>query len=387
MKSVAIIPLRAGSKGIPHKNKKKILGRPLFTWSLAEAAKSNLDEVYVFTDDTGIISYIEKEYAWNAKIKVMRRSADSASDTASTENAMIEFSKKINHNYDVLVLLQATSPLVTAVDINNTIEALSEGKDAALTVVHTKRFLWSKDGQSLNYEYASRPRRQDFQGGMRVENGAVYATKKKQFLASENRLGGNIAVVEMPEDTLYEIDETEDWVIVEQLLANRVHKFKGTALAHIKLLVLDVDGVFTNTTVTNNAQGEFSKTFSMKDGMGLEILRESGVQVMVMTSENSEVVRTRMEKLGIEDLYLGVKDKYSRIDQVLNEKGLNRCDIAYMGDDINDLANIASVALGVSPADGVAEVKNKADLILSAKGGEGAIRELVEFIIKHNKRF
>lgn len=387
MKSVAIIPLRAGSKGIPHKNKKKILGRPLFTWALAEAAKSKLDEVYVFTDDKGIISYIEREYTWNSKIKVMRRSADSASDTASTECAMLEFSKKLEHNYDVLVLLQATSPLLTAEDIDRTIAEVEQGKDSALTVVHTKRFLWSKDGQSLNYDYLLRPRRQDFEGGMRVENGAVYATTKTQFLNSKNRIGGDIAVVEMPEDTLYEIDEKGDWLVVEQLLANRVHQHKGADLGQIKLLVLDVDGVFTNTTVTNNAQGEFSKTFSMKDGMGLEILRESGVQVMVMTSENSEVVRSRMVKLGIEDLYLGVRDKYSRIDQVLKEKGLQRSDVAYMGDDINDLANIASVAFGVCPADGVAEVKNKADLILSAKGGEGAIRELVEFVIKHNKRF
>ncbi len=386
MKKVAIIPLRAGSKGIPQKNKKKMLGRPLFSWSLGEAIKSRLDEVYVFTDDEGIIDYVTKEYQWTDKVKVMRRSAESASDTASTEDAMVEFSSKINEDYDLMVLLQATSPLVTAVDINNTIEAVENGKDAALTLVHTKRFIWNREGQSLNYDYMQRPRRQDFDEGLMIENGAVYATTKAQFLSSKNRIGGDIAVVEMPEDTLYEIDEAEDWLVIERLLANRLQKEKG-ALGQIKLLVLDVDGVFTDCKVTNNASGEFSKTFSMKDGMGLEILRQNGVEVAVMTSETSDVVKSRMDKLQIKDLYMGVKDKYSRINDVLKEKGLSRSDMAYIGDDVNDLANIASVGLGACPADAVAEVKAGADLLLSNTGGNGAIRELVDFIIKHNKRF
>jgi len=386
MKKVAIIPLRAGSKGIPHKNKKKLLGRPLFTWSLGEAIKSALDEVYVFTDDEGIIDYVNKEYHWTNKVKVLRRSAESASDTASTEDAMVEFSSLIAQDYDLLVLLQATSPLVSAQDIDRTIEAVENGKDSALTVVHTKRFIWNKNGESLNYDYLHRPRRQDFEKGLLIENGAVYASTKAQFLNSKNRLGGDIAVVEMPEDTLYEIDEADDWLVIERLLAKRLHKQKGP-LQVIKLLVLDVDGVFTDAKVTNSKEGEFSKTFSMKDGMGLEILRQAGVEVAVMTSETSAVVKSRMDKLQIEALYMGVKDKYSRIDEILQEKGLKRADIAYIGDDVNDLANIASVGLGACPSDAVAEVKQHADAILTRAGGQGAIRELVEFIIKLNDRF
>lgn len=385
MKKVAIIPLRAGSKGIPEKNKKKIMGRPLFSWSLGEAIKSMLDEVYIFTDDNGIIDYVEKEYQWTPKVKVLKRSAKSASDTASTEDAMLEFSSLIKEDYDVMVLIQATSPLVRAEDIDKTIAEVEGGKDSALTVVHTKRFIWSSKGKSLNYDYMNRPRRQDFNDGLRIENGAVYATSKRQFLASKNRLGGDVAVVEMPEESLYEIDEVEDWLVVEKLLANRLQKQKG-ALGGLKLLVLDVDGVFTDCKITNNESGEFSKTFSMKDGMGLEILRQSGVEVAVMTSEISDVVKSRMDKLQINELYMGVKDKYSRIDELLKLKGVQRNEIAYIGDDVNDLANIASVGLGACPADAVAEVKANADLVLSKTGGNGAIRELVDFIIKQNKR-
>lgn len=385
MKKVAIIPLRAGSKGIPHKNRRKILGRPLFCWSLGEAIRSELDEVYVYTDDEYIIRFIEKEYQWTNKVKVLKRSEASATDTASTEDAMVEFSEAIHHDYDILTLLQATSPLLTAEDINKTLKEIENGNDSALTVVHTKRFIWNGEGESLNYDYMNRPRRQDFDKGLMIENGAVYVSTKAQFLESKNRLGGNIGVVEMPEDTLYEIDELQDWLVVEKLLYNRMLVQKGTQ-GKIKLLVLDVDGVFTNATVTNNGSGEFSKSFSMRDGMGLEILRENGVEVAVMTAEVSDVVKSRMEKLQINDLYLGVKDKYARLNEVLAQKGLTRNDVAYMGDDINDLANISSVALGVCPADAVMDVIQNADLVLSKNGGQGAIRELAEFVIKNNKR-
>ena len=121
MKKVAIIPLRKGSKGIPGKNKKKLLGRPLFSWVLGAAIFSDLDEVYVFTDDEEILNYVEKEYHWTTKVKGLLRDDVNANDTASTESAMLEFAEKINYNFDMLCLLQATSPLTTAENINEAI--------------------------------------------------------------------------------------------------------------------------------------------------------------------------------------------------------------------------------------------------------------------------
>src|SRR6218665_3066061 len=123
MKKTAIIPLRKNSKGIPGKNKKKMLGRPLFSWVLTAAIFSELDEVYVFTDDEDIISYVNKEYFWTPKVKTLLRNDENASDIASTESAMIEFAELITNDFDILCLLQATSPLTKAQDINT---ALSE---------------------------------------------------------------------------------------------------------------------------------------------------------------------------------------------------------------------------------------------------------------------
>lgn len=382
---IAIIPLRKNSKGIPGKNKKKLVGRPLFCWVLAEAIFSDLDEVYVFTDDTEIIDFVNKNYAWATKVKTLLRGDENASDTATTESAMREFSEKINGHFDLLCLLQATSPLLLAADINNALEKITkEGFDAALSVVKTHRFTWSSNGTPQNYEVGNRPRRQDFEG-MLVENGAVYCTTKEAFIASKNRISGNIGVVEMPEDTLLEIDTETDWLLVEQLLMERQKKQKESK--KITHLVLDVDGVFTNGTVIYDKNGEMAKQFDMRDGMGLEILREHGVEVTVMTSEESEIVAQRMKKLKIANVHLGVKDKYALLKQLLKEKNISINNVAYMGDDVNDLANMCSAGWSLAPNNATAIVKLHADIILSKDSGNGAIREACEFIMKYNKRF
>jgi N-acylneuraminate cytidylyltransferase len=386
MKSVAIIPLRKGSKGIPGKNKKKILGRPLYQWCLGEAVFSDLDEVYVFTDDEEIIEQVEKEYAWAPKVKVLLRSEKSATDGASTECAMLEFAEQIQFNFDVICLLQATSPLTSRQDINNTLSKLHIDKfDSALSVVRTKRFIWDENGKSLNYDHFHRPRRQEFDG-LCIENGAVYASTKKQFLEGQNRLGGSIGIVEMPEDTLTEIDELSDLLIMEKLLLNRLSLHKA-APQKIELLVLDVDGVFTDGRVGVSGEGELFKSFSLRDGMGLENLRNSGVELVVMTSENSPIVERRMKKLGIQNLYMGVKDKFSRLSNILQEKGLERNQLAYVGDDSNDLVNLISVGWGFCPNNAVLAVKSYCDFVLVNNGGDMAIREVSDFIVKYNQRF
>ncbi len=386
MRKVAIIPLRAGSKGIPMKNRKRILGRPLFTWVLGEAIFSNLDEIYVYTDDQWIADFITQEYTWSSKVKILERPESTATDTASTELAMQEFVKQIDHNYDILCLLQATSPLTKRYDINQCLSLVESGEyDSTLSVVETKRFIWSQRGESLNYDYTHRPRRQDFDG-MLMENGAVYATTKKQFENSGIRLGGNIGIVPMREETLAEIDEPVDFSIITTLIQTDLQQMKGQG-SKIKTLFLDVDGVFTPAQIAYSQDGELSKTFNMQDGMGLQLIRETGVEVVVITSENSLIVKERMDKLGINHLYMGVKDKFSRMEAILSELDCTRDETAYMGDDINDLSCLASVGWGITPRNGVPEVKSLVDMITSEKGGDGAIREAVDFIMKWNRRF
>ena len=385
MKKTAIIPLRKDSKGIPGKNKKKMLGRPLFSWVLGEAIFSDLDEVFVFTDDVEIIDYIAKEYHWTTKVKALLRSKENASDTASTESAMMEFAQQIQYDFDVLCLLQATSPMTTARDINTTLAKIEiENYDSALTVVNTHRFTWNANGTPQNYDVFHRPRRQDFEG-LLIENGAVYATTKQAFLESKNRVSGKIGLVTMPENTLVEIDAMTDWKIVEELLASRLKKAKQQQ--RIDYLVLDVDGVFTNGQVFYSAEGELTKAFDMRDGMGLEILRQNQVEVVVITSENSALVAQRMKKLQIENTFLGIKDKYAFLQQFAKTRNASFNAFAYIGDDVNDLANISAVGWSFTPSNATTIVKLNADYLLTKASAEGAIREACEWIMKYNERY
>lgn len=385
MKKTAIIPLRKDSKGIPGKNKKKMLGRPLFSWVLTEAVFSELDAVYVFTDDAEIIDYIHKEYHWTPKVKALLRSDENAGDTASTESAILEFTELIEYDFDILCLLQATSPMTTASDINAVLAKIENQKyDSALTVVNTHRFTWNADGTPQNYDVFNRPRRQDFQG-LLIENGAVYATSKTAFLNSKNRASGTIGLISMLETTLVEIDSMTDWKIVEELLASRLKRAKKHQ--RIDYLVLDVDGVFTNGQVYYSADGELTKAFDMRDGMGLEILRQYQVEVVVITSENSALVAQRMKKLQIENVFLGVKDKYAFLQHFARVKNTGFQAMAYIGDDVNDLANICTVGWSFAPANATDIVKRNADYLLTKSSAEGAIREACEKIIAYNERY
>ena len=385
MHKIGFIPLRKNSKGILNKNKRKMVGRPLFSWVLGEAIFSDLDVVYIFTDDEEIISYVKREYAWSNKVIAVLRGGKNASDKASTESAIFEFCDENKVDFDVFCLLQATSPFTTSKNINTCINKITEESyDSAVTVAKTHRFIWDSEGNALNYDIYKRPRRQDFKG-LLVENGAVYTTTKASLFNQKNRLGGNIAVVQMADDSLHEIDTEADWIVVEQLLIQRQKKQKQTD--KITHLVLDVDGVFTDGSVVYNKEGEFSKQFDIRDGMGLEILRQHGVHVMVMTSEQSETVAQRMKKLKIKDLYLGVKDKFSFLNNIILERKLSLNNIAYIGDDVNDLANLCSVGWSMTPKNATQIVKQHADMILPQNSGAGAIRYACEFIINYNQRY
>ncbi len=386
MKSIGFIPLRKGSKGIPGKNKKKLLGRPLFCWALGEAIASQLDTIYIFTDDEDIITFVHKEYHWTDKVKTVKRSEESATDAASTEMGMLEFVNRLEAPFDILCLLQATSPFTTSFDINACLDKVQSGAnyDSALTVVNTHRFTWYEDGTPKNYDVFNRPRRQDFEG-LLIENGACYVTTSSAFRESKNRISGNIATVQMPEDSLTEIDSLTDWKIVEELLAARLKtKKQSNRITH---LILDVDGVFTDGCIYYGAEGELMKKFDMRDGMGLEILRQYNVEVMVMTSEDSQIVASRMKKLKINDVFMGVKDKYSLLSRIVTDRDLSFSNIAYIGDDVNDMANICAAGWSFTPANATMPIKNHADVILQNNSAEGAIREACDFIIKYNNRY
>jgi 3-deoxy-D-manno-octulosonate 8-phosphate phosphatase (KDO 8-P phosphatase) len=152
--------------------------------------------------------------------------------------------------------------------------------------------------------------------------------------------------------------------------------------APIKLVLTDVDGVWTDTGVYYAENGELLKRFSIRDGMGVErLLHIAKVETGIVSGENSGAVIKRAEKLGITELHLGIRDKTVALREIMMRRGLVPEQIAFIGDDTNDLAVMQAAGLSACPADAVAPVKIAADFVCENRGGHGAFRDFAEFII------
>ena len=153
------------------------------------------------------------------------------------------------------------------------------------------------------------------------------------------------------------------------------------SLQKIKLLALDVDGVLTDGSIYISPAGEVFKGFNAKDGMGISCALRSGLQIAVITGRQSPIVERRCEELGITLLQQGVKDKRLALQQMAPKLGLVREEIAYMGDDLNDIPAFKASGLNLVPADAAIEVMAVADIITKASGGRGAVREAITMIL------
>lgn len=384
--NVAYIPVRGGSKSIPLKNIKTICGKPLVYWTMRAACECRyIDAVYIATDSEEIRKTVEAfqvDETIFKKSMVIGRSAESASDTASTESAMLEFAN--NYEFDNIVLIQATSPLLTSSDLNRGFEVFEEeGTDSVLSVVPQKRFNWSKSGNGCvhptNYDIFERPRRQVFEGYY-VENGAFYISTKVNLLKYKNRISGNIKAVEMSEDAFFEIDEPDDWIIIEALMKkNGISvNFK---IPEIKMFLTDCDGCLTDGGMYYSENGDELKKFNTRDGMGFKLLREKGILTGIITSESADINRRRAEKLKLDILEAGCIDKLATIKRICDEKSIGLENVVYIGDDINDIDAVQAVGYGCAPADAIPEVKAIAKYITTSNGGEGVIREVVDKIL------
>ncbi len=153
----------------------------------------------------------------------------------------------------------------------------------------------------------------------------------------------------------------------------------------IKMIILDVDGTLTDGSINIDNNGIESKSFNVKDGFAIVSAKKLGINFAIITGRNSKVVEKRAEELGITDIYQGIENKAEKIEEIKLKYNLKKENIAYIGDDINDLPGLMKAELKGTPYDGVQEVKKIADFISTSKGGEGAVREFVEYILRVQK--
>lgn len=378
----AFIPVRGGSKSIPLKNIREFCGKPLVYWNIAALQAAGLVDKIVVATDSDDIEATVRSFGFD-KVEIYRRSAENASDTASTESVMLEYIHAARLSEEtVFMLVQATSPLTQTIHFQEALQLYSEGNyDSLLTCVVNKRFFWNKNGTPRNYDYRNRPRRQNFEGEL-MENGAFYINTVKNILQSGNRLSGKIGIYEMPEYTAIEIDEPDDWTMLENLM--RKHVLKTQPVTKIKLFLTDVDGVLTDGGMYYSETGDELKKFNTRDGMGFHLLREAGIKSGIITTENTQIVERRAAKLKVDYVYQGKNTggKLQTALEICRKEGITLAEAAYIGDDINCYDLLCNVGMAACPADAVEKIKTIPNIkILRKKGGEGVVREFIEIIL------
>jgi 3-deoxy-D-manno-octulosonate 8-phosphate phosphatase (KDO 8-P phosphatase) len=162
----------------------------------------------------------------------------------------------------------------------------------------------------------------------------------------------------------------------------RSRKISKNVLRRIRLFATDVDGVLTDAGMYYAESGDEWKKFNTRDGMGIKLLQRAGIITAIVTQERTKLVARRAEKLAIPELHQGVMDKLLLVSEMAVRHGLTLSQVAYIGDDINDLEALKAVGFSATPADGMPQVAAAVDYICQKKGGEGAVREIIEMILE-----
>jgi N-acylneuraminate cytidylyltransferase len=287
-----------------------------------------------------------------------------------------------------LVFLQCTSPLTEAEDIDGTIQLLLDrAADSACSVARFHYFLWrsleAQSAEGINHDKRVRLRRQDREPEF-LETGAVYVMRAAGFRAARHRFFGKTVLYETPAERVCEIDEPIDLQLAElRLRARGLDKAANMSLLPNKVaaLVLDFDGVLTDNRVSVDQDGRESVFCSRADGLGLELLRNAGLPLLVLSKEQDPVVAARCRKLRVR-CEQGVEAKLPALLAYCAELGVAPEHVVYVGNDINDLECLRAVGCGAAVADAHPEALRAAKLVLSAHGGAGAVRELCDLILE-----
>ncbi|WP_406247946.1 cytidylyltransferase domain-containing protein [Microbacterium sp. M] len=378
--TVAIIPARGGSKQVPRKNLRRVGGVPLVERAVrAATAASGVDLVVVSTDDAEIAAV-----ATAAGARVIARPAEISGDSASSESAVLHALDELERTgiqVGTVVFVQATSPFIPTSGIDEAIELIGSGRfDSAFSAHETYGFLWRRDqdgaAEAINHDASHRPLRQEREPHY-FETGAFYAFDAAAFRVAGHRFFGRIGIVEVPEQTAVEIDDAQ-----QLAMASAVADLIGRSddRIDVRAVVTDFDGVHTDDTAFVDSEGREHVRVSREDGMGVSLLRRAGIPMLILSTEVNAVVRARADKLKVPVLH-GTDDKAAALTSWAAEQNIALGDVAYLGNDVNDLEAMRIVGWPVAVGNAHPVVREQARIVLNRNGGEGAVRELVERVL------
>ncbi len=378
--TIAVIPARGGSQGVPGKNVAPVGGQPLVARAVHAARRAELvDRVIVSTDDP-----LVADAARAAGAEIVARPAELSGDAASSESAVLHALDVAAPDAQVALLVQCTSPFLTAADLDAVAAPVLAGQaDCAFTAAPSHGFLWRPDGTGVNHHAASRARRQDRPVEL-LETGAAYAMRVAGLRWHAHRFFGRIQPVVVDAARTLEIDEPAD-LERARLLAAHFDASPELRAGDLDALVLDFDGTLTDDRVHVDQDGRESVTVHRGDGLGIAALRRVGLDVLILSSERNPVVTARAHKLQVPALS-GIGEKGSVLAQWCADNGHRLARTAYVGNDVNDLPCFEIVGWPIAVADAHYSVRARARIVTAAPGGHGAIREIASRLLGRDIR-
>jgi len=294
----------------------------------------------------------------------------------------------------VVLLVQCTSPFLVREDVDGVAGAVVEdGADTAVTVAPFHGFVWrdgtdetggAEGGHGVNHDKAFRPRRQDRPQDL-LETGAAYAMDAAGFRTHKHRFFGHTEPVRTDPARVLEVDDPHDLARARALapLFDAAGPQSAAALptaADIDAVILDFDGTQTDDRVLIDSEGREYVSVHRGDGLGIAALRDAGIPLLILSTEQNPVVAARARKLRLPVLH-GIDRKDLALKQWCEEQGIAPERVLYVGNDVNDLPCLALVGWPVAVASAHDVVRGAARAVTTTPGGEGAIREIATWIL------
>ncbi|HXF84729.1 MAG TPA: acylneuraminate cytidylyltransferase [Anaerolineales bacterium] len=401
--TLALIPARGGSKGIPRKNIRPFAGYPLIAWSIAAAKQAKcVKRIIVSTDDEEIAAVARAYGAETPFLRPAEFARDDTTDLPVFLHALKWLEEHEAYRPDVVVQLRPTSPIRPRGLVDRAVEILLAHPDAesvrgVVPAGQNPYKMW----RLPNGENAPMKNLLDVEGMDEPYNAprqllppVYWQTGHIDAIRTATILNGSMSgkvIYPLVIDARYtvDIDNLQDWARYEHLaLTSGLEMvWPGRAPrpmpAVIKLIVSDFDGVITDNRVWTDESGREAVAATRSDSMRVRDLRERGVDLVILSSEPNPVVRARAEKMGVEAIHgIDIRSKGEALRQLLAERNVDASQVIYIGNDLNDLPCFEIAGWAVAVADAYPEVLRAADYVLARPGGHGAVRELCEMVLK-----
>lgn len=406
MKAVAVIPARYGSTRLPGKPLLDICGKPLIqrVWDVV-ARVHGLNEIIVATDDERIAEVV-RDFGGRAVM--------TSPDCQSGSDRVREVAQTVEA--DVYVNVQGDEPLLEPVAIEQLLDVFAQ--DPSVRVATLCSPISKEEAQSSNQVKVVRDHAGNALYFSRVPlpfvreanetaeyfgHIGIYAYRKealKEFsslpaspLEQAEKLeqlrflqaGIPIRVVEVPRMGVG-VDTQEDLERVRTVVREKRKAEALERLKHVKLIVTDVDGVLTDGGLYYGPDGEYLKRFNARDGLGVRLLQNAGIQVAILSGRDCPALRKRIEDLGITEAVLGQLDKRSALAGIIERCGVTAKEIVFIGDDVPDMEVFELCGVSVTVGDAPEYVKERANFVMKSCGGRGAFRELVDAVLEKKKQ-